>query len=86
MESSPPSKSSHVDEAANKKKYAILFGYCGTGYHGSQTFRVIFNFIYVEIRALIRLMMTSLTVYTRQVVFPILTSLMKISSLRFGIN
>ena len=37
MTEQPSTKNSNVDEAANKKKYAILFGYWGTGYHGSQT-------------------------------------------------
>ena len=30
--------SSGVDDGATKKKYAILYGYCGTGYQGSQTY------------------------------------------------
>ena len=27
-----------VDEAATKKKYVVMFGYCGTAYHGLQTY------------------------------------------------
>lgn len=27
-----------IDEAATKKKYVVMFGYCGTAYHGLQTY------------------------------------------------
>lgn len=37
------SNSSNVDDGATKKKYAILYGYCGTGYQGSQTYFYIVN-------------------------------------------
>lgn len=37
------SNSSNVDDGATKKKYAILYGYCGTGYQGSQTYYLFVN-------------------------------------------
>ena len=86
MEASSTSHASNIDDAANKKKYAILFGYCGTGYHGSQTFLVLFSFIYVETKALIRLTMILLLVYIRLVVSPMPTSLMRIGLLRCVAN
>ena len=35
----------NTEERASKKKYAILYGYCGTGYQGSQAFIFIFVWI-----------------------------------------
>lgn len=36
MEQPKVDRNSNLEEGANKKKYAVLFAYCGTNYHGSQ--------------------------------------------------
>ena len=51
----PPSA---IEEQATKKKYAILYGYCGTGYQGSQTCFLILLYHFVATMELKRLMMT----------------------------
>ena len=38
MEKPTVDRNSNLEEGASKKKYAVLFGYCGTGYHGSQAY------------------------------------------------
>ena len=37
MSESEPKVVAVIDEAATKKKYVVMFGYCGTAYHGLQT-------------------------------------------------
>ena len=38
MEKPAVDRNANLEEGASKKKYAVLFGYCGTGYHGSQAY------------------------------------------------
>lgn len=45
------------EDGASKKKYAVMYGYCGTGYQGSQTYFVLPPRDAIETRVLIRLMM-----------------------------
>ena len=57
MEQPPDSNQTRSNDGASKKKYAVMYGYCGTGYQGSQTYLTFYMAYYIAIRALIRLMM-----------------------------
>ena len=37
MENPAEANQARSNDGASKKKYAVMYGYCGTGYQGSQT-------------------------------------------------
>lgn len=73
-QSESPNPPITIEGKASKKKYAILYGYCGTGYQGSQAY--FFKTLYeiVEIRGRKQSTMIYSTDYTRLAVFRIRTT------------